>query len=128
MIQRTVSADRRNVLGQTLEPCSKDPMTGFFRDGCCRTDENDVGSHTVCVRVSAEFLEFSARVGNDLSTSLPEYGFQGLKPGDQWCLCAARWQEALVHGAAPPVILGATHERALEIIALDDLRAHAAEG
>ena len=128
MIQRAVTPDRRNVLGQALESCSKDPMTGFFRDGCCRTDENDMGSHTVCIRVSAEFLVFSARVGNNLSTPMPEYGFDGLKPGDQWCLCAARWQEAFVHGAAPPVVLGATHERALEVIALEDLRAHAFEG
>jgi len=125
MIQKTVTADRRNVLGETLESCSRDPMTGFFRDGCCRTDENDVGSHTVCIRVSAEFLEFSKRVGNDLSTSIPEYGFQGLKPGDQWCLCAARWQEAFTQDAAPPVVLAATHERALDVIRLDDLRAHA---
>jgi uncharacterized protein len=128
MIQRAVTPDRRNVLGQALESCSKDPMTGFFRDGCCRTDENDMGSHTVCIRVSAEFLVFSARVGNNLSTPMPEYGFDGLKPGDQWCLCAERWQEAFVHGAAPPVVLGATHERALEVITLEDLRAHAFEG
>ena len=125
MIQRAVTPDRRNVLGQALESCSKDPMTGFFRDGCCRTDENDMGSHTVCIRASAEFLVFSARVGNNLSTPMPEYGFDGLKPGDQWCLCAARWKQALDAGCAPEVVLKACHEAALELIELEDLEAYA---
>ena len=117
----------RNVLGGTLMPCSIDPMTGFFRDGCCRTDEEDHGSHTVCTRMTAEFLAFSKSRGNDLSTSIPDYGFVGLKPGDQWCLCAARWQEAFLAGQAPRVVLEATHERALEICQIEDLKAYAAD-
>lgn len=116
-----------NVLGGKLEPCSKDPMTGFYRDGCCRTGPDDHGSHTVCALVTAEFLEFSRARGNDLSTPLPAYGFPGLKDGDQWCLCAARWQEALEAGCAPRVVLEATHIRALDICSLEDLQAHAAE-
>lgn len=116
----------RNVLGGTLATCSNDPLTGFFRDGCCRTGEDDLGSHTVCARVTAEFLAFSRSRGNDLSTPVPQYGFPGLKPGDSWCLCAARWQEALLAGCAPDVVLEATHERALEVCSLEDLRAHAA--
>ena len=117
----------RNVLGGTLMPCSVDPMTGFYRDGCCRTGEDDLGSHTVCVRMTAEFLAFSKSCGNDLSTDRPEYGFTGLKPGDQWCLCAARWQEAFLSGRAPQVVLAATHERALEVCQLEDLQNHAAD-
>lgn len=114
-----------NVLGGTLELCSKDPMTGFFRDGCCRTSADDHGSHTVCCRVTSAFLAFSKSRGNDLSTPIPEYGFPGLKSGDQWCLCAARWQEAFQAGMAPKVVLEATHSRALEVCRLEDLQAHA---
>jgi uncharacterized protein (DUF2237 family) len=102
-------------------------MTGFFRTGCCETGPEDSGSHTVCAQLTAEFLAFSKEAGNDLSTPVPEYGFPGLKPGDRWCLCAARWQEALDAGVAPPVVLAATHEEALEVVSLEDLKAHAAE-
>jgi uncharacterized protein (DUF2237 family) len=114
-----------NVLGGALAPCSLDPVTGFYRDGCCNTDYDDTGIHTVCVRVTAKFLAFSKARGNDLSTPMPEYGFAGLKPGDQWCLCAGRWKEALDAGAAPQVVLAATHEETLAIVALDDLKRHA---
>lgn len=114
-----------NVLGTPLEPCSFDPVTGFFRDGCCETGADDHGVHVVCARVTAEFLSFSADAGNDLMTPRPEFGFAGLKPGDQWCLCASRWAEALDAGVAPPVVLEATHARALEWCSLSDLRAHA---
>lgn len=114
-----------NVLGEQLTPCSHDPLTGFFRDGCCNTSEEDRGSHTVCAVMTAEFLEFSRSRGNDLSTPRPEFGFPGLKPGDQWCLCAARWREAFAAGCAPRVVLEATHEAALEYVSLDQLRAHA---
>ncbi len=107
-----------NVLGERLEVCSLTPMTGFFRDGCCDTNREDVGSHTVCVVMTAGFLEFSRSRGNDLSTPVPEYGFPGLKPGDRWCLCAARWQEALEAGQAPRVVLRATHAGALKDCAL----------
>src|SRR5579884_3883332 len=100
---------RRNVLGEPLEPCSLNPLTGFYRNGCCSTGPEDVGSHTVCVVVTAEFLEFSKAAGNDLSTPRPEWGFPGLVPGDRWCLCASRWLEAHDAGAAPDVVLGATH-------------------
>lgn len=116
-----------NVLGGVLQPCSTDPMTGFYRDGCCRTGADDVGSHTVCVRATDEFLRFSRSRGNDLMTAVPEFGFPGLKAGDQWCLCAARWQEAFEAGCAPPVVLDATHSRALEVCRLEDLQAHALE-
>ncbi len=119
---------QRNVLGGPIQPCSHDPMTGYFRDGCCHTDDSDQGSHTVCVRLSADFLEYSKGVGNDLSTPWPEYGFPGLKPGDQWCLCAARWEQARQAGLAPPVLLDSTHERALEVCDLQDLMAHAVPG
>ena len=98
-----------NVLGEELASCSEEPLTGYFRDGCCNTEAGDVGSHTVCTRVTADFLEFSRAAGNDLSTPRPEFGFAGLRPGDQWCLCAARWQEALDAGKAPLVVLQATH-------------------
>jgi uncharacterized protein len=114
-----------NVLGTELQTCSFDPLTGFFRDGCCRTDENDQGSHVVCARVTAEFLSFSLERGNDLVTPRPEFRFAGLRPGDRWCLCALRWKEALRAGVAPPVHLEATHARALELLALADLQAHA---
>lgn len=110
--------DAKNILGGPLQTCSTDPMTGFFRDGCCNTDASDRGSHTVCTRVTAEFLEFSKSRGNDLSTPRPEFDFKGLKPGDQWCLCASRWKEAYEAGAAPHVILQATHERAGDIVPL----------
>lgn len=114
-----------NVLGGPLEPCGFDPVTGFYRDGTCRTGGQDLGVHAVCALMTEEFLEFSASVGNDLSTPHPEWGFPGLEPGDRWCLCAARWQEALDAGAAPQVVLEATHALALEFSSLDDLRAHA---
>ncbi|HVP09532.1 MAG TPA: DUF2237 domain-containing protein [Burkholderiales bacterium] len=114
-----------NVLGGPLAPCSLDPLTGFFRDGCCNTGYEDTGIHTVCVRVTAKFLAFSRQRGNDLSTPAPQFGFAGLKPGDQWCLCAGRWKEALDAGLAPPVVLAATHEETLAIVALEDLERHA---
>ena len=114
-----------NVHGAPLQLCGLDPVTGFFRDGCCRTDRTDEGRHTVCVRLTAEFLMFSKARGNDLSTPRPEWGFPGLKPGDQWCLCAARWQEAFEAGAAPRVVLQATEASTLEVCALADLKAHA---
>jgi uncharacterized protein (DUF2237 family) len=117
----------RNVVGGELLPCSADPLTGFYRDGCCATGSEDVGSHTVCAVMTAEFLEFSAGVGNDLSTPRPEWGFAGLAPGDRWCVCAARWREALDGGCAPAVVLGATHARALDVVAIEDLIAHAAQ-
>lgn len=125
MILNVDSNKAANVLGGRLATCSTDPMTGFYRDGCCNTGKEDAGSHTVCVELTAEFLAFSAQRGNDLSTPMPEYGFPGLKPGDRWCLCAARWQEALEAGVAPKVHLAATHRRALEIVRLSDLEAHA---
>lgn len=112
----------KNALGGPLDTCGTNPMTGYFRDGCCNTDESDRGSHTVCARVTAEFLEFSKARGNDLSTPRPEFNFPGLKPGDRWCLCAARWKEAFEAGAAPHVFLGATHERATDIVPLADLK------
>ena len=114
-----------NVLGSALVPCSYDPLTGYFRDGCCNTDASDLGSHLVCVRVTAGFLAFSALHGNDLSTPRPEYRFRGLSPGDRWCLCALRWREAFDAGVAPAVVLESTHERALDFVPLDWLRAHA---
>ena len=116
-----------NVFGEPLETCSERPRTGFFRDGCCNTSNRDLGSHTVCVEVTREFLEFSRFRGNDLSTPIPEHDFPGLKPGDRWCLCAARWLEAHEHGMAPRVILKGTHERALEIVPLDLLKRFAAD-
>jgi uncharacterized protein (DUF2237 family) len=116
----------RNVLGGALVACSMEPLTGWYRDGCCRTDENDHGSHTVCAVVTAEFLAFSKRAGNDLSTPRPEYRFPGLKPGDRWCLCAARWEEARQAGVAPQVVLAATNMAALRFCTLEHLQAHAA--
>ncbi len=116
-----------NVLGEKLETCSTDPVTGFFRNGCCDTSATDRGSHTVCVVMTAEFLAFSKARGNDLSTPHPEFGFDGLKPGDQWCLCAARFLEAYEAGRAPRVKLISTHKKALEIVPLDHLREHALE-
>ncbi|MBU3029330.1 DUF2237 family protein [Paracoccus marinaquae] len=114
-----------NVLGGRLEPCSKDPITGFYRNGCCDTGPEDGGSHTVCVIVTAEFLAMSAYLGNDLTTPRPEFLFPGLKPGDRWCLCAARFLQAAQEYAAPRVVLEATHARALSIVPLELLRAHA---
>ncbi len=111
-----------NVLGEPLVPCSDDPLTGFFRDGCCNTSRDDLGQHVVCVRVTADFLDYSASRGNDLSTPNPEFGFSGLKPGDQWCLCAARWREAMEAGVAPRVVLQATHAAALRTVNLRDLK------
>jgi len=115
----------RNVLGGALESCCTSPMTGFYRTGRCETGPQDVGLHVVCARVTAEFLAFSKAQGNDLSTPAPEFGFPGLRPGDKWCLCAGRWQQALDAGVAPPVVLGATHEAVLEIVSLADLMRHA---
>ncbi len=116
---------QRNVLGGLLGSCSEKPMTGFFRDGCCNTSEEDFGSHTVCILATAEFLEFSRARGNDLSTPRPEFGFSGLQPGDRWCLCAARWREALLAGKAPRVVLNATNEATLLMVSLDDLKRYA---
>jgi uncharacterized protein (DUF2237 family) len=115
----------RNVLGTPLIPCSADPITGFYRDGCCNTGPDDIGLHLVCAEMTAEFLEFSRMVGNDLSTPRPQYQFPGLKPGDRWCLCVTRWKEALMAGRAPRVVLEATHISALEFVDLDDLKRHA---
>ena len=112
----------RNVLGEPLDICSIKPMTGFYRDGCCNTGRDDLGSHTVCVVMTSEFLDFSKSLGNDLSTPVPEHGFAGLKPGDRWCLCAPRWQEAFELNQAPRVILRATHEGALAHCSLADLK------
>jgi uncharacterized protein (DUF2237 family) len=118
-------ARQRNVLGEALEVCCLAPRTGFFRTGSCETGPSDVGLHVVCAEMTAPFLAFSRRCGNDLATPVPEFGFPGLKPGDRWCLCAARWQEALEAGVAPKVVLRATHEAALEVVGLDDLKRHA---
>jgi uncharacterized protein (DUF2237 family) len=118
--------EAQNVLGEELQTCSTDPMTGFYRDGCCHTGPEDRGVHVVCAEMTEAFLEFTKSKGNDLSTPRPALNFPGLEPGDAWCLCAARWQEALEAGVAPPVHLDATHERALEIVDLEDLRDHAA--
>ena len=115
----------KNVLGGPLQTCSDSPRTGFYRDGCCNTGRDDLGVHAVCVSVTAEFLEFSQARGNDLSTPMPQFGFEGLKPGDCWCLCAARWKEAFDAGHAPRVRLAATHEATLEIVPLDTLKKHA---
>jgi uncharacterized protein len=117
----------RNVLGELLEACSTKPMTGFFRDGCCNTGREDIGSHTVCAVMTAAFLEFSKSRGNDLATPMPQFGFGGLKPGDRWCLCAPRWQEALEAGRAPRVVLRATHEGALDHCSLADLKRFAVD-
>ena len=117
-----------NVYGERLKPCAFDPMTGFYRDGCCNTGPEDRGRHVICVRITAEFLAFSKSRGNDLSTPNPQWGFPGLKPGDRWCLCAARWAEAYAAGAAPKVNLAATHEATLAIVPLEQLQTHAIEG
>jgi len=114
-----------NVLGTELKPCSYDPLTGYFRDGCCQTYESDLGSHLICARMTAEFLEFQRAVGNDLITPRPEWRFAGLKPGDRWCVCATRWRQALLANLAPPVVLECTHIKALEYVSLEDLQRHA---
>ena len=118
----------RNVLGTELVPCTYDPLTGYFRDGCCHTDMHDLGSHVVCSIVTDEFLEFSRSRGNDLSTPRPEYRFAGLEDGDRWCLCALRWKEALAAGVAPAVVLECTHARALEFVTLEQLQEYAFTG
>ena len=120
-------AESLNVFDEPLSPCGEDPLTGFFRDGCCNTSDSDAGSHTVCVEISAEFLEVSRFLGNDLVTPSPEFGFPGLKPGDRWCLCASRWLEACEQHMAPRVFLTRTHKRALELIPLKLLRQYAAD-
>ncbi len=117
--------DQLNVLGTELKPCSYDPMTGYYRTGCCENRGDDPGMHTVCCRVTADFLEFSRSQGNDLTTPMPQYGFPGLEPGDQWCVCAMRWKEALEAGYACEVVLESTHLSTLEYVDLADLQAHA---
>ncbi len=120
-----MAQQQRNVLGGELQPCSLEPMTGFYRTGCCENHGDDPGMHTVCCRVTAEFLEFSKASGNDLSTPMPQYGFGGLRPGDRWCVCAARWKEAFDAGAACDVVLESTHLSTLEYVDLADLQRHA---
>jgi len=117
-----------NVLGTPLVPCSYDPLTGYFRDGCCETDETDAGSHLVCARVTQAFLDFSVARGNDLVTPKPQWRFAGLKAGDRWCLCLNRWKEALDAGVAPPVVLECTHAYATQVVSLQDLQNHAFKG
>jgi uncharacterized protein len=117
----------KNVLGQELQTCSRDPMTGFFRDGCCNTGAEDSGMHLVCAVMTEKFLAFSRQRGNDLSTPMPQYGFPGLVHGDQWCLCVLRWKEAFEAGVAPQVVLNATHISTLEFVDLKDLERHAAD-
>lgn len=116
-----------NVLGAELEPCGTDPMTGFYRDGCCSTGPEDLGSHTVCAVVTAEFLAHQQQVGNDLSTPRPEWSFPGLQPGDRWCVVAARWLQAYQDGVPAPVVLASTHRRALDIVPIEALREHAVD-
>ncbi|HWE18631.1 MAG TPA: DUF2237 domain-containing protein [Hyphomicrobiaceae bacterium] len=120
-----MSEQQRNVFGEPIALCSAKPLTGFYRTGCCETGAEDTGVHTVCIEATAEFLAFSKAAGNDLSTPRPEFGFAGLKPGDRWCLCAARWQEALEADAAPRVVLSATHEATLQIVQITDLKRYA---
>ena len=114
-----------NVLENPLQPCSYDPLTGFYRTGCCETGPRDTGRHVVCARMTAEFLAYSRGRGNDLVAPVPQHGFPGLRPGDHWCLCVERWREALEAGVAPPVLLAATHIRALEVVPLETLQRHA---
>ena len=118
-------AEEKNVFGEELKSCSTSPMTGFYRDGCCRTGPEDLGLHIVCTQVTEEFLNFSREVGNDLTTPRPEFEFPGLRPGDKWCLCAMRWKEALDNDMAPPVILESTHESVLELIPFEELKRYA---
>ena len=120
-------AEPLNVFGEPLQSCSDDPITGFFRDGCCNTSDNDVGSHTVCIKVSTEFLEYSRFRGNDLTTAVPEHGFPGLKPGNKWCLCALRGLEAYQNEMAPRIVLASTHQRASEIIPNELLKRYAVD-
>ena len=117
----------RNVLGGELEPCGTEPLTGFYRDGCCNTGPDDLGSHTICAVVTGEFLEHQRRIGNDLSTPMPQYHFPGLVPGDRWCVTAINWLRAHRDGVAAPVVLASTHERALEIVPLEALQEHAVD-
>jgi uncharacterized protein len=126
--ERKTRSQQKNVLGTELMTCSDQPKTGFFRDGCCSTSAEDFGAHTVCVELTAAFLEFTKEAGNDLSTPRPEYAFPGLKPGDRWCLCASRWVEAMEAGKAPRVVLESTNERTLDFIALAVLQRYAIPG
>ena len=119
-------AAAKNVLGTPMQPCGTDPVTGFYRDGCCNTGPGDSGLHLVCTVMTADFLKFSRAQGNDLTTPRPQWGFPGLKPGDRWCLCVERWKEALEAGLAPPVVVEATHISAIEFVSVEDLQAHAA--
>jgi uncharacterized protein len=119
-----MSAAAKNVLGTPLVPCSYDPLTGYYRDGCCNTDEHDHGTHVICARVTQEFLVYSLERGNDLMTPRPEHRFAGLEAGDRWCLCASRWKEALVAGVAPAVVLESTHSKAFDFVTIEQLRAH----
>jgi len=121
----SATTQARNVLGTPLGTCCTDPMTGFYRDGCCNTGAGDMGAHVVCAQMTEEFLTFTQQQGNDLSTPMPAFQFPGLKPGDRWCLCAPRWKEALDAGVAPPVVLEATHASALEYVSMAELKAHA---
>lgn len=118
----------KNVLGTPLSPCSTDPLTGYYRNGCCQTGPDDHGRHVICAVMTSEFLAFSKQRGNDLSTPRPEYQFPGLRAGDQWCLCALRWREAFSAGLPPEVVLESTHERALEVVTLEQLQAYAYAG
>ena len=118
-------SEAKNVFGEPLALCCSDPVTGFYRSGCCETGPEDLGLHVVCAEVTAAFLEFSRARGNDLTTPFPAAGFPGLKPGDRWCLCAARWKEAMEAGVAPPVVLSATHQAALTVVELAELKRHA---
>src|SRR5580704_12198458 len=123
----TAEMGDRNVLGGELEPCGTDPLTGFYRDGCCTTGPEDMGSHTVCAVVSQEFLDHQRRIGNDLSTPMPQFRFPGLVPGDRWCVTAANWLQAHRDGAAAPVVLASTHQRALEIVPLEILKPYSVD-
>ncbi|MEX2366303.1 MAG: DUF2237 domain-containing protein [Pseudohongiellaceae bacterium] len=127
MMRRIRKDEAVNVFGEELEPCSNEPVTGFFRDGCCNTCREDVGSHTVCIELTSEFLQYSRFVGNDLSTPNPEFGFPGLKPGDRWCLCAGRWLEAYEKGMAPRIFLQYTHIRALDTVPMELLEQFAVQ-
>lgn len=117
--------ENTNIFGEALITCSTSPLTGYFRDGCCNTDDSDQGMHTVCIIATEEFLTFSKTVGNDLSTPIPQWGFDGVQPGDKWCLCAARFKEAYDNGVAPKVVLEATNEKTLEVVSMDQLIEHA---
>jgi uncharacterized protein (DUF2237 family) len=124
---RATMREGKSVLGRPLATCGNEPRTGFYRDGCCHTGPEDRGKHTVCARVTGEFLEFSRSRGNDLTTPVPEHGFPGLKPGDRWCLCVTRWKEAFEAGVAPLVVMAATHENALQVVSYEDLARHAVD-